>query len=136
MPGGALWVVREQSCSLPGSCGAAGVWFGVGFSAELMSDLPYTIVVEGAPSQQQLEMADLVVDHRCQWCQGDVGTHLHRSWQCDGSRAFRMNFGMPPDVAEAADNEPETDCPREISEFVQSRIHTEEGSYSALSIAG
>ena len=60
------------------------------------------LVVGAAPSQQQLELVDLVSDNRCQWCWEDVGSYLHRHWECEGSRAYRMQYGMPPDVADAA----------------------------------
>ena len=62
------------------------------------------VLVGGAPSQQKLEAADMAIDDRCQWCHAEVGSYMHRHWRCDGTRAFRSQYGMPQAVSDAAAN--------------------------------
>ena len=59
------------------------------------------MVVGGAPTQQKLELADLAIDDCCQWCGQEVGTYFHRHWCCDGSRNFRLQYGLPGALCDA-----------------------------------
>ena len=59
-------------------------------------------IVDGAPTQAKLELIDVAVDDKCQWCLQECGDSLHRTWNCDGSLNFRQQYGHCMAVLQAA----------------------------------